>query len=428
MKKILALLMMFLISGNFLFAQVDGTTGTAGDATATVSVQPKLNFQAVVRDAQNHLVFDTRMDVVINITYGSEVYSETHEGVMTNRNGLLTVVIGGDDAINVSGDLYSVNWSNASIEAVLTFTANVVDDEGHTSEEETTITVTSDVTAVPYALQSASCKLNTDMIVDYISGIQLGTNGTAEEKRDVLLILDAIRNNEHGLKDALKDTIVKYMKHRMDIAEEIFKDYLSRATREDVISTYNAVMENPVAKQAILDVIKQFIKDHEAESFEIAEYYVEHVTTAQLRDLFELFHNNSALEAQAKVLVRHYLQEYLDEKQYVSIRSCDQIEICALSNQGMTTCPGDGFIGATTSETNEGIVTLTTVINNPNNYSYKSEYTYVLEGTTVNVEATKASGNISAEIGNLPAGTQVKLSIHFYGHDDCDLNPVVYTF
>ena len=102
MKKILALLMMFLISGNFLFAQVGGTEG---DATVTASVQPRLNFQAVVRDAQNHLVFDNEMDVVININYVNErgenaTYSETHEKVKTNRNGLLTVIIGGDDAIN----------------------------------------------------------------------------------------------------------------------------------------------------------------------------------------------------------------------------------------------------------------------------------------------------------------------------------------
>ena len=59
MKKILALLMMFLIAGNFVFAQT----------TTTATVQPKLNLQAVVRDANNHLVFDNVINkVVINIT------------------------------------------------------------------------------------------------------------------------------------------------------------------------------------------------------------------------------------------------------------------------------------------------------------------------------------------------------------------------
>ena len=387
MKKILALLMMFLISGNFLFAQVGGTEG---DATVTASVQPRLNFQAVVRDAQNHLVFDNEMDVVININYVNEggenaTYSEKHKDVKTNKHGLLTVIIGGDDAINVDGSLYDVDWSAATIEAVLTFTPNpTLNPDGTTTMyDRTTVTVTSDVTAVPYALQAGSTRLNTDMIVNYISGIKLGENGTPDQKRDVLLILDAIRNNTHGLKNALKDTIVEYMKTRMDIAKEVFQYYLSHATVEDVQNTYDEVTLNPQAHQAILEVIKQFIRNHEADAIDIAKYYVEHVTASQLVPLYNSFRANSALEAQAKVLVKHYLKEYLDDNYYVSIDGCRSVEICAIANQNKP-CPSGITVGATTLVDNK----LQTTINNPNDHSVGVTYenvTYELGGETVPV-------------------------------------------
>ena len=282
MKKILALLTMFLIAGNFAFAQVDGTTGTEGEATATVSVQPKLNFQAVVRNANNELVYEQPMVVVINIISGEMVYSETHSDVTTNKNGLLTIVIGGEDAADVQGSMYDVDWSNATIEAILTFTPNTptVGEGGSTSAEETTITVTSEVTAVPYALQAGSSKLNTDMIVNYISGIKLGTEA---DKYDVLKILDAIRLNENGLKNALKDTIVEYMKTRMDIAREIFHYYLDHVDSADVWNTYEQLMANPTAKQQVRKVIIDFIKTHKEDALEVLEYYAYAAT--QLGDI-----------------------------------------------------------------------------------------------------------------------------------------------
>lgn len=419
MKKILALLMMFLISGNFLFAQVESTEGTEGGATATVSVQPKLNFQAVVRDADNHLVFLKEMTVVINITSGGAVaYSETHEGVMTNQNGLLTVIIGGEDATEVNGTLYDVDWSDASIEAQLTFTPDpVVEDGSTTTPEATTITVTSEVTAVPYALQAGSTRLNTDMIVSYISGIKLGTEA---DKYDVLKILDAIRFNEHGLKNDLKDTIVEYMKNRMDIAKEVFEYYLSHATAEDVQNTYDEVMANPVAKEAILNVIKQFIKDHEADAIDIAKYYVENITASQLLPLYNSFRANSALEAQTKVLVKHYLQEYLDDHHYVSVNDCQDVEICALANAGKP-CPTDNtFIGTTTTVSN----ILQTTITNPNSLSLSATYdvTYTISGETVTTQfgGVKDGETLIKASEEIPEGaTNVSgtITIHVYGCD-----------
>lgn len=420
MKKILALLMMFLIAGNFVFAQVDGTTGTEGEATATVSVQPKLNFQAVVRDADNKLVFEKEMTVVINITSGDAVaYSETHTGVMTNMNGLLTVIIGGGDATEVNGTLSQVDWSNASIEALLTFRPDpIVNEDNTTTEQEmTTITVTSEVTAVPYALQAGSTTLNTDMIVDYISGIKLGTNGSDVEKRDVLLILDAIRNNEQGLKEDLKDTIVEYMKTRMDIAREIFHYYLQHVDSADVWNTYEQLMANPTAKEQVRNVIIHFIKTHKADALEVLEYYAEHVTVADLQDLYDQFDHNETLKSAVRAVVANELEGYLTLNHYVSNKDCEGVEICDLANASKP-CPSssDAFIGATTLVSNK----LQTTITNPDNLALSATYniTYTVDGDsqTVTFAGTKDGNNLIIGANEIPAGATVtgSITIHVY--------------
>ena len=419
MKKILALLMMFLIAGNFVFAQVDGTTGTEGEATATVSVQPKLNFQAVVRNADNELVFEKEMKVVINITSGENVYSETHEGVMTNKNGLMTVIIG-EDATDVQGSMYDVDWSNATIEAALTFTPDpVINEDGSTTEqEETTVTVTSEVTAVPYALQAGSSKLNTEMIVNYISGIKLGTEA---DKYDVLKILDAIRLNEQGLKEALKDTIVEYMKTRMDIAREIFHYYLDHVDSADVWNTYEQLMANPTAKKQVRNVIIDFIKTHKEDALEVLEYYAENVTVNDLHDLFVQFDNNETLKSAVRAVVAAELEGYLEENHFVSNKNCQDVEICAIANQGKDCPSGDTFIGATTVVSN----LLQTTISNPENLAVGATYevTYTIAGETVTVSFSghKDGANLIKAEEEIPSGaTNVHgtVTVNVYGCAD----------
>lgn len=416
MKKILALFMMFLVAGNFVFAQVDGTTGTEGEATATVSVQPKLNFQAVVRNADNELVFEKEMKVVINITSGENVYSETHEGVMTNKNGLMTVIIG-EDATDVQGSMYDVDWSNATIEAALTFTPDpVINEDGSTTEqEETTVTVTSEVTAVPYALQAGSSKLNTEMIVNYISGIKLGTEA---DKYDVLKILDAIRLNEQGLKEALKDTIVEYMKTRMDIAREIFHYYLDHVDSADVWNTYEQLMANPTAKKQVRNVIIDFIKTHKADALEVLEYYAENVTVSDLQELFLEFENNATLKTAVKAVVATELEGYLTENNYVSTNSCPEVEICALANAGKPCPTSNAFIGATTNVSG----TLQTTITNPDALSLTATYsgTYTVGGEPVPFSFTgsKDGENLIKASEVIPTGaTNVTgtITVHVYG-------------
>ncbi|MBR6175216.1 MAG: hypothetical protein IKQ52_06490, partial [Bacteroidales bacterium] len=76
----------------------------------------KLSYSAVVRNSANELVANQTLTVTISIANsngGLAVYSETHSGVQTNQNGLLTLVIG--DGGSQAGSMSDVTWSTAYI-------------------------------------------------------------------------------------------------------------------------------------------------------------------------------------------------------------------------------------------------------------------------------------------------------------------------
>ena len=415
MKKVFSFLMMFLILGNFAFAQ-------SGIAT----VQPKLNFQAVVRDANNQLLFNDEMSVQINITYGTEVYSETHPSVTTNQNGLMSLLIGDDGVTDVSGSLDDVNWAAATIEAVITYTTDpvmVTNADGTVTTSpgtEATITVSAPVTAVPYALQAGPSKLTTDMIVEYLYNAKFGVNGTPEEKYDALAISDAIAHNPYGLKDALKDSLINYIKAHKDIARDIFKYYLEHTTEEDVQAAYDHLMANTEALARVRYLAKEFIKSHKEEVVQIAKYYAETATIEDITPLYEAAQNNPDVMATVKKYVRQHLKEYLEEKNYVKASGCPSVEICAIANIGKD-CPGTDFIGTTVLLTNNK---LQTTINNPQDLTlevtYEVSYEYYGETRYDMFTGVKESMNVITSSTAIPAeatNIQGTIMVHSYGCD-----------
>lgn len=427
MKKIFSLLMMFLLLGNFAFAQ-----------SSIATVQPKLNFQAVVRDADNHLLFNDEMSVQINVNYAGGTYSETHPNVMTNENGLMNLIIGGDDITDVTGSLDDVVWSSATIEAVITYTTDPVttlDADGNvitSAGEEATITVSAPVTAVPYALQAGPGKLTTDMIVDYVSN---ATFGTEADKYDALAISDAFLHNP-SLKNAIKDTIIEYLKNHKDIAADIFKTYLEETTAEDVQRAYNTLMENAAAMGQIRYLAKEFVKTHKAEAAEVAQYYAEHATIDDITPIYNALKANSDIMNTVKKLVKSHLAEYLHDHYYVSDSLCHGVEICALANTGKP-CPGTEFtVGATQVVGNK----LQTTITNPNDLSLEVTYEVSYELATVPQNETyvgvKVSQNV-LETENVltvdPSDSNVTnfhgtVTIHAYGCDASTDRIVTFNF
>ena len=111
--------------------------------TATVWAQSpnKMSYQAVIRNSSDALVTNTQIGLEVNIrqgtTSGTVVYTETQTPT-TNANGLVSIEIGGGSGFN------TIDWANGPY-----FIETKTDPAGGTNY---TITVTSQLLSVPYAL------------------------------------------------------------------------------------------------------------------------------------------------------------------------------------------------------------------------------------------------------------------------------------
>ena len=114
----------------------------------------KFSYQTVVRNASNQLLVGQTVGIKISILQGSAngsaVYSETHTP-QTNANGLATLEIGGGSLL--SGNFANINWANGPF-----FVKTETDPNGGNNY---TITNTSQLLSVPYALYAASAGNNT---------------------------------------------------------------------------------------------------------------------------------------------------------------------------------------------------------------------------------------------------------------------------
>ena len=107
------------------------------------------SYQTVIRNSSNELVVEQTVGIKISILQGSpngsEVYAETHEP-LTNSNGLAALEIGGGSLL--SGNFATINWANGPY-----FLKSETDPNGGINY---TITNTSQLLSVPYALYSSS--------------------------------------------------------------------------------------------------------------------------------------------------------------------------------------------------------------------------------------------------------------------------------
>ena len=136
MKKLLFFLALLFIGCMNLFAQAPASQ--------------RLTFQTVVRNAQNQLVIDqSGITVTVDVCNadGSVVkYRETHSGLSTNPNGLLTLMVGSGTPVDGTWD--NIDWADASIKTTISYNPG-----------SGTVEITSSpapVTAVPYALQAGN--------------------------------------------------------------------------------------------------------------------------------------------------------------------------------------------------------------------------------------------------------------------------------
>lgn len=134
-------------------------------AIAQAQTPQKMSYQAVIRDASDHLVTGQAVGMRISLlkgsATGSTVYVETHSPV-TNSNGLISIEIGGGTP--VTGIFSAIDWSTG-----IYYIKTETDPEGGTSYS---ISGTSQLLSVPYALHAKNgvWKSNYDDIIYYAGG------------------------------------------------------------------------------------------------------------------------------------------------------------------------------------------------------------------------------------------------------------------
>jgi hypothetical protein len=115
--------------------------------TVQAQVPQKMNYQAVLRNANNNLIINTTVGIKISILSNSNTiaYSESHTAT-TNENGLVTLEIGGGTPL--LGTFASINWASG--------TYSVKTETDPTGGTNYSITGTSQLLSVPYALYAAN--------------------------------------------------------------------------------------------------------------------------------------------------------------------------------------------------------------------------------------------------------------------------------
>ena len=131
--------------------------------TASVFAQSpeKMSYQAVIRNSSDVLVTSTAVGMRVSILHGSETGSEIFKEIynpnpQTNANGLVTIEIGG--GIPLTGTFAAIDWADGPY-----FIKTEIDPTGGTTY---TITGTSQLISVPYALHAKTAESITGTITE----------------------------------------------------------------------------------------------------------------------------------------------------------------------------------------------------------------------------------------------------------------------
>ncbi len=147
----------------------------------------KMSYQAVIRNASEELVTNQAVGMQISILQGSEsgtpVYTETQTQT-TNANGLVITEIGSG---TTSDDFSTIDWG-----ADTYFIKTETDPTGGTSY---TITGTSQLLSVPYALHAKTAETVENITVDY-ADVQNTPDVSGITTNEI-----AISTNEQAIKD-----------------------------------------------------------------------------------------------------------------------------------------------------------------------------------------------------------------------------------
>ncbi|MBP1673429.1 MAG: hypothetical protein H6Q25_1244 [Bacteroidetes bacterium] len=129
-----------------------------------------MSYQAVVRNNSNSLITNTQVTMQISILQGSmtgtPVYVET-QTPNTNENGLVSIQIG--NGTLVSGNFSAINWANGPY-----FIKTETDPDGSNGGIQYTISGTSQLLSVPYALYAKAAGSTASTPAHYVGELYGG--------------------------------------------------------------------------------------------------------------------------------------------------------------------------------------------------------------------------------------------------------------
>lgn len=259
-----------------------------------------LNYQAVLRDpATNELVRNQAGQYQISVIQNADPIDLCEGEFQTNFDGMVNL------PLIASND---IEWMYVdSIRAIFTY-----------GNQE--IVIVTPVTAVPYAFHTDGSYLTTDHIVDYIGS---GING-----EDIDTIYRALKRNAQ-LHDGMRDSIVNYIMKNYEKAKEIGYHYLFLITATDLNQFYQEgrTIDQEV-KDSIYSMAKQFLKENRDMLVELAKYYAETATAAEVNQLYNELLSNSTANAKIRELLYGYFDAYLIRKGLY----CDHATLCDIYN------------------------------------------------------------------------------------------------
>lgn len=140
-------------------------------STIVLAQSPDLmSYQAVIRNSSNALVSNTQVTMQVSILQGSSsgvpVYVET-QTPYTNENGLVTIQIGSGTLVN--GNFSAINWANGPF-----FIKTETDPDGSNGGVQYTITGTSQLMSVPYALYAKAAGSTASTPAHYVGELYGG--------------------------------------------------------------------------------------------------------------------------------------------------------------------------------------------------------------------------------------------------------------
>lgn len=152
---------------------------TAVLLTASLFAQSpeKMSYQAVIRDSSNNLITNQTVGIKISILQGTAtgtiVYSETQTPT-TNSNGLVSIEFGGNTGFD------TINWADGPY-----FVKTETDPTGGSTY---TISGTSQLLSVPYALYAKTTDSVTNLTIDYSQITNTPPDLSSETKKIKTLI------------------------------------------------------------------------------------------------------------------------------------------------------------------------------------------------------------------------------------------------